>query len=126
MAILRAICVTILMALMVALPKAADAQSAPSFSKSFSPTTIGPGGVSVLTFTIDNGLSSAPVTALAFTDALPAGMTLSSSPAASTTCSGGTISAPAGGGTFSYSGGALGAGASCTLLVNVTAASAGS
>ena len=44
---------------------AANAQ--PTFTKVFSPSTIGPGGVSMLTFTITNG-SATPVTDLAFAE----------------------------------------------------------
>lgn len=106
----------------MSLPQAAEAQ--PSFSKVFSPDTIGPGGTSTLTFTITNG-SGSPATALDFTDNLPAAVSISSTPDTTNTCTGGTLSAPAGGGTISYTGGAVGGGTSCTVSVNVTASTAG-
>jgi len=45
---------------------------APTFSKVFTPDTIGPGSTSALVFTITE-TGGAPVTDLAFTDTLPAG-----------------------------------------------------
>ncbi|RFP86807.1 autotransporter outer membrane beta-barrel domain-containing protein [Rhodobacteraceae bacterium 63075] len=123
--ILRSLISVFLLAVIAALPRAAEAQvAAPSFSKAFSPDTIGPGGTSTLTFTIDN-LSGAPVTDLAFTDNLPAAVTMATPAAAINTCTGGTLSAPDGGGTITYSGGSLGAGASCTVSVNVTSSTPG-
>lgn len=108
----------------------ASALAQPSFSKQFTANTVGPGGSSTLTFTIDN-TGGGPATALAFTDTLPAApaaMTIANSPNASTTCDiltdGGTLSAPAGGSTISLSGGRVAAGAICTVSVNVTAGTA--
>ncbi len=96
----------------------------PSFSKSFSPATIGPGSVSTLTFSITNG-SASPVMNLDFTDVLPAGVTIATPANAMNTCLGGTLSAPDGGGTISYSGGSLGGGKTCTITVDVTSSTAG-
>ena len=104
---------------------AANAQ--PTFTKVFSPSTIGPGSVSTLTFTITNG-TGAPVTDLAFTDVLPTspGDVDVGMPAnASTTCDDGVVTAPAGGGTISLSDGDLGDGETCTVTVDVTAGTAG-
>ena len=98
---------------------------APNFAKSFSPDTISAGDVSTLSFTIDNSGSTVDATALAFSDNLPAGVQIATTPNGSTTCSGGTLSAPSGGGTLSYSGGLVAAGSSCTLSVDVTADSPG-
>jgi uncharacterized repeat protein (TIGR01451 family) len=97
----------------------------PAFSKAFSPATIGAGEVSTLTFTIDNSASAIAATDLAFSDALPAGTSIAAAPNAGTTC-GGTLTASAGSGTISLSGGSVGAGASCTVSVDVTAAAEGS
>lgn len=94
----------------------------PVFDKSFSPATIGPGSVSTLTFTIDNDSLASPVTDLAFTDVLPAGMTIADAPGIFTDCVNMLISAPAGGGTISASDGRLSANAECTVSVNVTTA----
>ena len=120
--ILRAICAVILAVGMTALPKAAEAQ--PTFSKIFSPSTIGPGGTSVLTFTISNG-EAPPVSDLDFTDVLPAGVTIADPVGASVSCSDGTLTAPANGGTISYTGGRLGSADSCTISVNVTSSTVG-
>ena len=44
-----------------------DAPEAPGFAKAFSPTTVDPGGVSTLTFTIDNAANAIELTgSLAF------------------------------------------------------------
>ena len=91
----------------------------PAFSKVFSPSTIGAGSTSTLTFTITNA-SVTPVSALAFTDVLPMGIALATPASASTTCVDGGVVAADGGGTISLSGGRLGgSGASCTVTVNV-------
>ena len=93
----------------------------PTFTKAFSPDAIGQGQTSTLTFTIDNNLSSVSVSSMAFTDNLPAGMVVASSPNPSNTCLSGSLTAVPGTGTISYSGGNLGDGADCTLSVDVTA-----
>ena len=96
-----------------------------SISMSFSPSTIGQGGVSRLTYGLNNG---APVaaTSVALSDRLPAEVVLAGVPNAETTCAGGTLTAAAGGGDVSYSGGSLAAGGTCTIAVDVTSAAAGS
>ena len=50
--------------------------AAPTFTKTFSPTTIGPGSISTATFTINNSVEAAGASALAFTDTLPANVTV--------------------------------------------------
>lgn len=97
----------------------------PTFSVAFSPTTIGPGGVSTMTFTIDNTASVTPVSGLAFTNTLPAGMTIADPAGAVTTCTDAILSAPAAGGSISFSDGRLGDSASCTAVVNVTSSTPG-
>ncbi len=92
----------------------------PTFSKTFSPDAIGQGQVSALTFVIDNTASALAASNLSFTDNLPAGVTVEASPNASTTCTGGTLTAVAGSSVISYSGGAVSAGSSCTVSVDVT------
>ncbi len=104
---------------------AASAQPpTPTFQKAFQPATIGPGSVSTLAFTIANPDQVNPVSDLAFTDNLPAGVTIATPAGAASTC-GGTLTAPGGGGTITFSDGQLAAGASCTIQVNVTSAAAG-
>ncbi|MEL6638084.1 MAG: hypothetical protein AAFR05_15120, partial [Bacteroidota bacterium] len=97
----------------------------PGFSKSFSPNQIGPGSVSRLTFTIDNSASASPRSNLAFTDNLPAGMTVASPAGITTDCFSGTITAPEGGSTITLSDGQLTGGGVCTITVNVTSSTAG-
>jgi len=121
---LRELCQLFL--LVFALAAAANAQ--PTFTKVFAPSTIGPGSVSMLTFTIDNTASGSPVTDLAFTDVLPTvpgDVDISDPAIASTDCPGGAVTAPAGGGTISFTDGKLGAGESCTVMVQVTASTPG-
>ena len=100
------------------------AYAQPTFDKSFSPATIGPGSVSTLQFNITN-ISSAGIRGLAFTDTLPAGMTIASPANATSTCNGGTLSAPDGGTSISYSGGGVGAASTCSITVNVTSSTPG-
>lgn len=89
----------------------------PSFSKTFSPNTIGPGSTSTLIFTITNG-SGSPITSLTFTDNLPAGVLIATPAVASTDC-GGVLTAPNGGSVISFSGGSITANSSCAISVNV-------
>ncbi|MCB0688656.1 MAG: T9SS type A sorting domain-containing protein [Saprospiraceae bacterium] len=95
----------------------------PTFSKSFSPSTIGPGSNSLLTFLIENGAGT-PVSDLAFTDILPAGVTLADGPVESN-CGDAVVTAPAGGGTISLSGGTLAGASNCFVRVYVTASTPG-
>ena len=93
----------------------------PTFSKVFAPSTIGGGGISTLTFTIDNAASAIAASSLAFTDNLPAGVLVSATPNATSTC-GGSVTAAAGTGVISLSGGSVGAGATCMVQADVTSA----
>ena len=97
---------------------------APGFAKAFSPDTVDPGGVSTLTFTIDNGANAIDVGSLAFTDAFPDGMVVAGAPDAATTC-GGTFAPAASATSLAFSGGSVAAGQSCTLSVDVRALVAG-
>ena len=65
-------------------------------------------------------------TSISLSDTLPAGLVVASAPNVATTCAGGVLTAPAGGDTIAFADGALGAGATCTLIVDVTSAVAGS
>jgi len=95
----------------------------PAFSKVFVPSTIGPGSAATLRFDITNS-DTLPVSDLAFTDTLPAGVVIASPANASTTC-GGTLSAPAGGGTITFSDGGVGAAGNCSISVDVTSSTPG-
>ena len=101
-----------------------DAAEAPVFSRAFSPATVDPGGVSTLTFRIDNAANAIDVGSLAFTDAFPDGLAVAPEPNTDNSC-GGTLSAPTGGTTLSLSGGDVAAGAACTLSVDVQALQVG-
>ncbi len=92
----------------------------PTITKAFSPATIGAGGTSQLQFTLTNP-NSASLTGVAFSDTLPSGVTVSGTPA--TPQCGGTISSTSN--SIALSGGTLAAGSNCTVMLNVTAASAG-
>ncbi len=98
----------------------------PLFDKAFTPGTVGAGVPSTLTFTIDNSASAVQASALAFTDNLPAGMTVATPANASTTCSGGTLTGTAGSGSVSINGAGVAAGASCNVQIDVVTNAAGS
>ncbi|MGY3669821.1 MULTISPECIES: DUF7933 domain-containing protein [unclassified Marinovum] len=98
-------------------------EPAPTFAKSFAPDTIGIGETSSLTLTIDNSASALAASALDFTDNLPAGMTVGTTPANST-C-GGSVTAVAGTGTVALSGGTVSAGSICTVQVIVQPVASG-
>ena len=51
-----------------------DPAATPGFAKAFSPATVAPGGVSRLTFTIDNTVNLISVGGLGFRDFFPSGM----------------------------------------------------
>lgn len=101
-------------------------------SKAFFPSTIAAGGVSRLAITLMNNTGAPVNTTAPLTDTLPAGMVIAPIPLASTTCGGGVVTAVAGANTVSLATGAVIPGiagplvGSCTVMVNVTAASGGS
>ncbi|MBL0140682.1 MAG: DUF11 domain-containing protein [Betaproteobacteria bacterium] len=104
-------------------------QALPTLTKAFSPTTVGVGQNSVLTFTISNPAGAPVRTGLTFTDALPAGAVIGTPNGLVNGCGGApTITATAGTGTITIGGtgvnAAIGASA-CTITVNVTSATAG-
>lgn len=102
----------------------ANAQTPPTFSKEFSPSTINPGDVSTLTFTIDNTASTVAVTNFAFIDDLPAGMEFTSPGNIGTDCIGGSLITDSRG-RISFNGATLAAGSSCTVRVDVTSSTPG-
>ena len=97
----------------------------PIFTKVFTPNAVAVGGVSTLTFTVDNGASVLGATGLAFTDNLPASLEVAATPNASTTC-GGTVTATPGAGVVTLSGGTVAAGDFCTVQADVVATAEGS
>ena len=96
----------------------------PPFSKVFAPNPVGANMATTLTFTIDNTVNAADVTALDFTDNLPAGMTVFT-PANIVNGCGGGVTAVDGTAVISLTGGTLSAGATCTLSVDVQANNTG-
>lgn len=98
----------------------------PDFEKAFTPAGIPLTGTSTLSFSINNSGSPLGATGLAFTDNLPAGVTIAAPPNASTTCVGGILTAAAGSSVITYAGGAVAGGATCTVQVDVTSSVSGS
>jgi hypothetical protein len=98
--------------------------TAPTVSKSFSPIATGTGLSSTLSITITNPNGAGSIVGLAFTDTYPGTLVNAATPALSNTC-GGTATGNAGANQLSLNGGTLAAGASCTVSVSVTSATAG-
>jgi uncharacterized repeat protein (TIGR01451 family) len=96
----------------------------PTLTKAFADPEIQLFGPSTaLSFTLTNP-NTVPLTGLAFTDTLPAGLIVSTPNGVTGSC-GGTVTAIAGSNGIGLSGGTLAAGASCTFAVNVTGTTIG-
>jgi uncharacterized protein (TIGR03437 family) len=80
-------------------------------------------GSTTLSFFLYNPNSASPLTGVAFTDPLPAGLAVSSPNGLTGSCGAGTITTAAG--SVTLSGATLGASASCSFSVNVTGTAAG-
>ncbi|WP_255731676.1 autotransporter domain-containing protein [Phaeobacter sp. B1627] len=102
------------------------AMTAPVFTQDFAPDTIRSDETATLTFTVNNSANGAAATGLEFSNTLPTGLSLASPSNAATTCTGGTLTAANGTDTVSYTGGTVGASASCTVTASVVASSDGS
>ena len=99
--------------------------AAPTIAKSFTPSSVPFGGTATLRLTIDNPNPIA-LTGLSFSDTFPAGLAVANPPAVADAC-GFTTGIPlAEAPSFTVGGGSLGAGASCTFTLEVTATGAGS
>ncbi|MCH8875205.1 MAG: DUF11 domain-containing protein [Chloroflexi bacterium] len=94
----------------------------PTLTKSFSPDPVAVNDTSTLSFTVTNPNAAVALSAIAFSDTLPAGVTVATS-GPTTTC-GGSLSTTSPS-TISFSGGALAGGANCVILVTVTVTTAG-
>jgi uncharacterized repeat protein (TIGR01451 family) len=90
-------------------------------AKRFIPNTIPPGGTATLELRVLNARRS-PITNVRFTDNLPAGVTVATTPNLVNTCRG---SVNATGNTIALTGGTLNAAASCIVQVDVTAVAGG-
>ncbi|PCJ07301.1 MAG: hypothetical protein COB16_11480 [Rhodobacteraceae bacterium] len=109
-----------IVALTMVAASAVSAQVAvPTFSAGFTPSTIGPGATSTLTFTVTNG-NATPVDNLAFSVPLPGDLKIVGS-GASSTCIGSTLTAVDGTGLISFANGGVAGSGSCTVTVPVTA-----
>jgi hypothetical protein len=95
----------------------------PAFVSAVTPPVVDGTSPSVLSFDIVNANAHA-LTGLGFVDTLPGGMQVTLTPNATNTC-GGTFSAAPNATTISLSGAGIGAGAECTLSVDVSAPGAG-
>ena len=93
---------------------------APEFSSVFSPATIDQGGISTLTFTIDNSDNRIALASLGFEDVFPEGLVVAPEPNVNNGC-GGAFSPVAGEGALSLRGGEVAAGESCTIALEVQA-----
>ena len=94
----------------------------PTFSKTFSPSTVSTGGTSTLTLNIGNQ-NTVAIPAAAFTDTLPAGLVVATPNGLTNTC-GGTVTATAGSGSVSLSAGTVPVGG-CAISVTVLANGSG-
>ncbi|MGV7218487.1 DUF7933 domain-containing protein [Bradyrhizobium sp. UFLA05-112] len=99
---------------------AAPTPSPPAIAKSFAPSSIPLGGTSALTFTITNPNASAALTGVAFSDTLPAGLTV---PATSIAQCGGTLTTTAT--SIALAGASIAGGGVCSFSVTVTGTTTG-
>jgi uncharacterized repeat protein (TIGR01451 family) len=93
----------------------------PTIAKTFGTSSMPVNGTTSLDLTLGNPNATVALSGLAFTDALPSGLT---APNGTTTPCGGALTIT-GGNLLTFSGGALAAGASCTITVTVTGISTG-
>jgi len=98
----------------------------PDFSIQFSPSTIGIGSTTQLTYSITNNTGT-PIRNLSFENVLPAGLALANAANPKTTCAGASITliAPNNGNTVQFSGAGIGAFSTCTVTVNVVGTALG-
>ena len=101
---------------------ASTSAAPPTIVGSFTPNVIGVGGTTAVGFTITNPSSSGTLSSIAFTDTLPADVTVDDPNGENGSCgSASVVTANPGSNTISLSGGSLKAGANCTVSVAVTA-----
>ena len=96
----------------------------PQIAKAFAAASVPVGGTTTVTYSIHNPNSSVTLNGVGFSDTLPAGLIVASTPNLTNTC-GGSPSAAAGGSGVSLTGGSLAQGADCALSVSVQGTTAG-
>ena len=111
--------------LLISLAVSFEIYAAPNFTTVFSPTTIGPGAITTLTYTIDNSAKTTGTSDLTFSNTLPTGLLIANPANATSTCTNGIYVATAGTDLVTFSGYRLGAGSICTLTVDVTGTTGG-
>ena len=87
--------------------------------------TKAPGAPATMTVRIDNP-NAVNLTSATFTDSLPTGLVVATTPSAATTCSGGVVDAVASGTTVKLTGATIPASSSCTVTVSVLSNISGS
>jgi len=102
-----------------------NAAPPPGFAQVFSPDSMLEGATTTLTFTIDNSGAFVEANTLSFTNNLPAGLVIASTPNVANTCNG-TATAVAASSVVSLTGGTVAPSASCTVSVDVTTVDDGS
>jgi hypothetical protein len=98
----------------------------PGIAKTFSPTTIPAGGISVMTLTLSNP-NAAALSGISFTDTYPAGVVNATPLVVGGNCAGLVHTATAGGATFNVTAGTIPGGApgTCIITVQVTSGTIG-
>jgi uncharacterized repeat protein (TIGR01451 family) len=100
--------------------------AAPGVSKAFAPTTIDVNASSTLTLTLENP-NTTPLTLDAdFTDNFPAGLQIANPSNLTGSCDLGSVTATPGSGLVTYANGATIPAGNCTIILDITSASAGS
>ncbi len=97
--------------------------SPPTLIKSFGALSVPVGGTTSLTLTLSNPNATVALTGVTFNDVLPAGLVVATPLSVGGTCTG--VTAAAGGGSVSLNIANFAAGASCTVIINVTGTSSG-
>jgi uncharacterized repeat protein (TIGR01451 family) len=98
----------------------------PTVAKSFAPSSIPVGGVSLLTITLGTTAGGGGTTAAALTDTYPAGLVnITGTPLVSNSCTGSVVAA-SGGNSVSISGGTIPPNSTCAIVVRVTSTVVGS
>ncbi len=99
------------------------ALNAPAVAKTFSPASIPVNSVSSMTITLTNS-NTTIINGTAFTDTYPAGLVNNAGAPTTNTC-GGTVTMTGGGSTLTLANGNIPASGSCSIVVPVTSATAG-